>query len=352
MTRPARILVVDDSVVARRIISDILDGEEGIEVVGSAANGRIALAKIPRLAPDLITLDIDMPEMDGLEMLSQVRTLYPSIKVVMLSNLTVQGAAATVESLFRGAADYVTKASGMVSPEAASLYLREQLVPKIRALLGLGGGSTRGSTRKGRHAVDVSAGGPPEVVAIGVSTGGPNALRTVLCALPPDFGVPIVIVQHMPKDFTRYLADRLDAQCSIRISEAENGVLLKPGQAWIAPGGNHMLVEPSEDAYSIITNTGPLVNSCRPSVDVLFSSVVGCFGSGVLAVVLTGMGQDGLHGCEEIHRAGGCIVAQDQASSVVWGMPGQVVAAGIAEATLPVDEIGPEIVRRVEGSQS
>ena len=352
MTRPARILVVDDSVVARRIVSDILDHEEDIEVVGTAANGRIAMAKIPRLAPDLITLDIDMPEMDGLEMLSRVRAQYPDIKVVMLSNLTVQGAAATVESLFRGASDYVTKASGMASTEEASRYLREQLVPKIRAILGL---ARRPAPRKKVRPARVAKRPrktPVEIVAIGVSTGGPNALRTVLGALPKNFDVPIVIVQHMPKDFTRYLADRLEAQCGIGVSEGEDGARLRPGHAHIAPGGRHMKVRKTEDGHAVAIDDGPLVNSCRPSVDVLFESVLENFGPATLAVILTGMGQDGLRTCLDIHRAGGRVMVQDQATSVVWGMPGQVAGAGIAEAILPVEDMGAAIVKHVQGPKT
>lgn len=349
--RPARILVVDDSVVARRTISDILDGEEGIEVVGSAANGRIALAKIPRLNPDLITLDVEMPEMDGLETLSRIRAEFPLIKVVMLSSLTQQGGAATVESLFRGASDYVTKASRMETPEAAQAYLRQQLVPKIRALVGRLEKSTE-VQRSQKVAVVKPVSGPIEIVAIGVSTGGPNALRTVLSTIPSNFEVPIVIVQHMPPDFTRSLAERLDTLCDIRVFEGRTGASLQPGTAWVAPGDRHMEVRRGEDGVTLLTQMGPLENSCRPSVDVLFRSVAQCYGAGSLGVILTGMGQDGLVGCRAIDKNGGCVLAQDEASSVVWGMPGQVVKAGLTEAVFPVDAIGAEVVRCVRSSRT
>ncbi len=348
-TPPTRILVVDDSVVARRIISEILDRETDIEVVGTAANGRIALAKIPRLQPDLITLDIDMPEMDGLATLSEVRSLHPDVRVVMCSNLTLKGAAATVESLFRGASDYVTKASKTGSQESANQYLREQLLPKVRALVGRPGARVPPPSQSTPRVRDRGT-SPIEIVAIGVSTGGPNALRTILGRLPADLTAPIVIVQHMPKDFTRYLAARLDARSAVAVSEARNGEAVLPGKVLIAPGDHHMEVRRTKGATKIITNSGPLVNSCRPSVDVLFHSVAAAFGRATLAVILTGMGQDGLQGSKEIHTAGGRILAQDQATSVVWGMPGQVVNAGIADATLHPEDIGDEIVRRVMGS--
>ncbi len=346
MTRPGpvRILVVDDSVVARRVISDILDGEENIEVVGSAANGRIALAKIPRLKPDLITLDVEMPEMDGLETLSRIRADFPGIKVVMLSSLTRQGGLATVESLFRGASDYVTKASQMESPDAARAFLREQLVPKINALFGVLDSSPP-ARHKRAPIKKVSA--PIALVAIGVSTGGPNALRTVLETIPSDFETPIVIVQHMPPDFTRSLAERLDTLCRIRVFEGRTGAPLNPGTAWVAPGDRHMEVTRSDDGATLVTRFGPMENSCRPSVDVLLRSVVQHYGPATLAVILTGMGQDGLAGCRDIVRTGGRVLAQDENTSVVWGMPGQVVRAGLAQSVLPVDKIGPEIVRCV-----
>ena len=347
--RPTRVLVVDDSVVARRIIWEILDSEESIEVVGSAANGCIALAKIPRLKPDLITLDVEMPEMDGLETLSRIRSDFPSIKVVMLSNLTRQGGLATVESLFRGASDYVTKASEMESPEAARAFLRDQLVPKINALAGR---PEISSPVRRRRVTAKPISVPIEIVAIGVSTGGPNALRTVLEGIPSDFETPIVIVQHMPPDFTRSLAERLDTLCDIRVFEGRTSARVSPGTAWVAPGDRHMEVTRVDDGVTLVTRFGPMENSCRPSVDVLLRSVVQHYGPATMAVILTGMGQDGLAGCRAVDRKGGRILAQDEATSVVWGMPGQVVRAGLAQSVLPVEEIGTEIVRCVRSSRT
>jgi len=346
---PIRILVVDDAVVARRVISEILSDEDGLEVVGTAPNGRIALAKIERLRPDLVTLDIDMPELDGMETLGRIRSDFPSVDVIMVSNLTHRGARVTVDALFLGAADYVTKATQTVSPEAARAHLRNQLVPKIRALfLGRQGGTTPPRARAGsaRNVVPLHL-GKVGIVAIGASTGGPNALADVLETIPRGFLAPVVIVQHMPKNFTAFLAQRLDSRSSLTVREAEDGSVLTPGGAWIAPGDLHIQLRQNGGRVRIATDHGDLVNSCRPSVDVLFRSVATCYGSAALAVVLTGMGQDGLDGCRAIAAAGGRIVVQDQDTSVVWGMPGHVANQGLADTVLPCSEIGPEIVRRV-----
>ena len=341
--------MVDDAVVARRVISEILSEEDGLEVVGTAPNGRIALAKIERMKPDLVTLDIDMPELDGMETLSRIRSDFPGVDVIMVSNLTQRGARVTVDALFLGAADYVTKATRTVSPEAARTHLRDQLIPKIRALfLGRQGGTT-----PPRAAVSSARIGTPDrvkrigVVAIGASTGGPNALANVLGKIPQGFLAPVVIVQHMPKNFTAFLAQRLDSRSSLTVREAQDGSFLTPGSAWIAPGDLHIKLRRTGGRVQITTDDGALVNSCRPSVDVLFRSVATCFDSSALAVVLTGMGQDGLEGSRAIAAAGGRIVVQDQNTSVVWGMPGHVANDGLADTVLPCSDIGPEIVRRV-----
>lgn len=346
---PIRILVVDDAVVARRVISEILIEEDGLEVVGTAPNGRIALTKIERMKPDLVTLDIDMPELDGMETLSRIRSDFPGVDVIMVSNLTQRGARVTVDALFLGAADYVTKATRTVSPEAARAHLREQLIPKIRALfLGRMGGTA--PPRNAQYPAQSGVAGRAAkvgIVAIGASTGGPNALAEVLGKIPKGFLAPVVIVQHMPKNFTAFLAERLNTRSSLTVREAQDGDILTPGNAWIAPGDLHIKLRRNGGRFQIATDDGPLVNSCRPSVDVLFQSVATCFGSSTLAVVLTGMGQDGLNGCRAIAAAGGRIVVQDQDTSVVWGMPGNVANDGLAETVLPCPKIGAEIVRRV-----
>lgn len=347
--KPIRILVVDDAVVARRVISEILDGEPGLEVVGTAPNGRIALTKIERLRPDLVTLDIDMPELDGMQTLERIRSDFPGTDVIMVSNLTQRGARVTVDALFLGAADYITKATRTESPDAARRHLRQQLLQKIHALY-LGRWTKRAAIDSADQTRPAPRSRRPqrvELVAIGASTGGPNALAEVLRELPIGFRVPVVIVQHMPKNFTAFLAQRLDSRCPLRVREAEHGTVLKPGDVWIAPGDLHIKVRSRNGALHLVTDDGPMVNSCRPSVDVLFDSVASTCASSVLAVVLTGMGQDGLEGSRRIIAAGGRVIAQDQQSSVVWGMPGNVAAAGLADAVLPCDAIGAEIIRRV-----
>jgi len=346
---PIRILVVDDAVVARRVISDILDQEDGLEVVGTAPNGKIALTKIDRMKPDLVTLDIDMPELDGMETLRRIRSDFPGIDVIMVSNLTQRGARVTVDALFIGAADYVTKATRTKSPESAREHLREQLLPKIRALYSDRRPATGQRSKDPRRVARPRKGHrvPVGVVAIGASTGGPNALAEVLESIPQGFLAPVLIVQHMPKNFTAYLAKRLDGRCALTVREAEDGSVIETGSAWIAPGDLHIKVEKHAGTFRITTDDGPLVNSCRPSVDVLFDSVARIYGPATLAVVLTGMGQDGLNGSHRISDAGGRIIAQNQSSSVVWGMPGHIAAKGLADAILPCKEIGPEIVRRV-----
>jgi len=353
-SRPTRILVVDDSVVARRVISDVLSEEGDLEVVGTAPNGRIALTKIPRLQPDLVTLDIEMPELDGLETLAAIRATSPKLPVIMISNHTRHGAAVTIEALFLGASDYVTKSIRITSPEEAKQHLRMQLLPKIRALAPPG---TVARDRERRRAATPPVArsrsrSPVEIVVIGASTGGPNALAAVLAGLPADFPAPVLIVQHMPENFTTFLAQRLDGVGPLSVREALAGDRIAAGDVRVARGNFHLEVHATAAGVEIVTTEGPLVNSCRPSADVLFESAVSHYGASVLAVMLTGMGQDGLVGCRRIREAGGQIIAQDKATSVVWGMPGQVAEAGLADVVLPISQIGAEIVRRVGSART
>jgi len=350
--QPIRTLVVDDSVVARRVISEIFAGEPDFEVLGTAPNGRLALTKIERLKPNLVTLDIDMPELDGMQTLAEIRTRFPEVRVIMVSNLTQRGAAVTVEALFNGASDYVTKATRTSSPHEARQLLREQLLPKARAIMG----STAAKPPVSQTAVDAAVqrrrpARPAEIVVIGSSTGGPNALTEILAGLPYDFPAPIVVVQHLPANFTAFLARRLDAAGPLAVREAATGDRVTPGKVWIAPGGRHLEIHARSGGFELTTTDGPLVNSCRPAADVLFRSASTAFGESTLAVVLTGMGQDGLDGCRSIRRVGGQIITQDRETSVVWGMPGQVTEAGLADSVLPISEIGAEIVRRVTAAR-
>jgi two-component system chemotaxis response regulator CheB len=345
---PIRILVVDDSVVIRRLLADTLAGDRALEVIGTASDGRIALAKISLLKPDLVTLDIEMPVMDGLEALREIRKLYPKLPVIMFSTLTERGAAATLDALSLGASDYATKPSNTGSPAAALERIRVELIPKIKALCGLAPLKLLPLPRT-RPALKVRVRSNPriEIVAIGTSTGGPNALAEVLPRIPNDFPVPIVVVQHMPPIFTRLLAERLASHSAIPVEEGGAGVLLSPGHAWIAPGNFHMKVMRAGLSWRLNLNQGPPENSCRPAVDVLFRSVAVAYGANVLGVVMTGMGADGVLGAQDIRDAGGDVIIQDEASSVVWGMPGLVDASGLADAAYPLNRLGVEIARRV-----
>jgi two-component system chemotaxis response regulator CheB len=376
-----RVLVVDDAVVVRKVITETLRRDPDLEVVGVAANGRIALQKIPQVNPDLLTLDIEMPEMDGLATLREVRKLYPKLAVIMFSTLTAKGASATLDALTLGANDYVTKPANVGSVTEAMERLEQELIPKIkihcRSLLA---GEVPGLGRDTFHRVPncpsrldgeiprplASNGtakpvpapplpprpGPIEIVCLGTSTGGPNALAEVFSQLPGDLPVPIVIVQHMPPLFTAMLAERLSAHSSIPCHEGVAGQVLERGHAYIAPGGRHMEVMRPGLRAILRLQDGPPENSCRPAVDVLFRSVAAHYGGAVLGVVMTGMGQDGLRGCELIREKRGHIVVQDEASSVVWGMPGYVARAGYADKTLPLPQIAGEITRRVRESRA
>jgi len=337
-----RVLIVDDSTVARRLLSDALSQEPDLEVV-TAASGAIALAKLSQVNPDAVTLDVEMPDLNGVETLKRLRKAYPKMPVIMFSATTIKGAAATLDALAAGANDYVTKPTGTSGPQEAAAHIRRELAPRIRALC------SRASVAAPVVSVLPPAPKrivPPAIIAIGVSTGGPNALSAVIPALPPAFPLPIVIVQHMPPVFTRLLGDRLGAESALRVQEAEPGMRVLPFNVYIAPGGFHMTVERSAAGLVIGTNTQPHENSCRPAVDVLFRSVAREYGAATLAVVLTGMGSDGLRGCEHVRAAGGRVVVQDEASSVVWGMPGFVARAGLADKVLPLNEVPQELMRQ------
>jgi two-component system chemotaxis response regulator CheB len=354
-----RVLVVDDSVVIRRLVANELAADPALDVVGTAANGRIALSMMPQAAPNLVILDVEMPELDGLATLKELRQTYPRVRVIMFSALTQRGAEATLDALALGATDYFTKPASEGGVEASLKVIREQLIPEIKALFGitvagptavpaLGSPATISATKAGRPPSHVAGPrAPVKVVAIGTSTGGPNALADVFRHLPADLPVPILIVQHMPPMFTRLLAERLSAEFRIRVHEGQSGSVLQPGQAWVAPGDYHMIVVQNGAHVCLQLNQEPPENSCRPAVDVLLRSVAKTYGPSSLTAILTGMGQDGLRGCEHLREAGAQILVQDEASSVVWGMPGSVARAGLADHVLPLSEIGAEIVRRV-----
>jgi two-component system chemotaxis response regulator CheB len=339
-----RILVVDDSVVIRKLVTEALAADLQIEVVGIAQNGRVALDKVKDLKPDAVTMDIEMPVMNGIEAVRALRRTHPRLPIVMFSTLTERGASATLDALAAGASDYVTKPSNVGSFAESQQNIRDQLIPKLKALTG-----TRRAV--GAHRVPIPApatrrprSGAYNVLAIGSSTGGPDALARVLPALPPDLAVPVVVVQHMPPLFTRLLAQRLGQNSRVQVTEAQEGEPLAAGKVMIAPGGQHLTVRRQGATVVAHLTEDPPENFCRPSVDVLFRSVSSLYGDRVLAVVLTGMGRDGAAGAKVIRDAGGEVFAQDEATSVVWGMPGAVAMAGQADRILALERIGPDVV--------
>ncbi len=354
--RKIRILIVDDSVVIRRFITNALGQEPSFEVVGSAANGVLALQRAAELKPDVITLDIEMPEMDGIATVRKLREMSCNAYVIMCSTLTSRGASATIDALMMGANDYVTKPSNSGPMDSALVMLRDELIPKIKQFFE----EKRRAPAPPRPSPPMAAASPRQVaapafltaverkvLAIGVSTGGPTALMEILPMFPATFPLPIVIVQHMPPLFTKLLADRLRSQSSLEVVEATAGMTLKPGRAILAPGDFHMRLKKTAQEVTILLDQAPRENSCRPAVDVLFRSVAEIYSGGVIGVILTGMGQDGLRGVEQLKQKGGYIIAQDQSTSVVWGMPGAIVDAGLADSVLALRAVVPEILRQV-----
>lgn len=351
--RACKVLVVDDSAVIRRTLTAVLNEDPEIRVVATAADGRIALETLAQVPVDVVLLDVEMPNMNGLEALRQMRKTYGKLPVIMFSSLTERGAEATLEALMLGANDYVPKPAGVADLGVAKQCICEELIPRIRQFSGLraspaprvpSGQRGPGTRPVRRHRTRV------EVVVVGVSTGGPVALARLLPAFLVPCPVPVVIVQHMPPVFTRHLAMRLAAD-GLDVLEGQDGHLLKGGQAIVAPGGHHTVLDRNRGRLITRLNDDPPENSCRPAADVLFHSAASVCGGGTLAVVMTGMGRDGLRGCEAIAGAGGVVLAQDEPSSVVWGMPGQVVQAGLADEVWPLDKLGAAILDHVAGAR-
>lgn len=360
---PYRLLIVDDSTVVRGALARLLDAEPDLTVVATAADGQAALAKIDNARPDLILLDIEMPNMDGHQVLAELRRRDSRIPVLVFSSLTRKGALATIEALGLGAADYITKPSQVAGSRISLAQARHEVLTRIRALMGADPNAHRARPRtpplpESRAATATrattstwqqpAAVHPVRVVAIGTSTGGPAALAQLLPELPASFPVPILIVQHMPPMFTAQLARSLDGRSAVRVLEAGDGLRALPGHAYVAPGDFHLevgAVGPAE--LRLRTQRSAPVNSCRPSVDVLFASVALHYGRGALGVMMTGMGLDGLRGSRAVVEAGGHVLAQDEASSVVWSMPGAVVGAGLAGGVLPLAGLAQGIAGRV-----
>ena len=362
-----RVVVVDDSVVIRRLVVQALESDPDVEVVATAANGRLALAKVEQHAPDAVTMDIEMPELNGVEAVRELRKRGHTMPIIMFSTLTERGAAATFDALDAGASDYVAKPSNVGSINESLKAVADQLIPKIRALVprsigrpssraaagGPGAALGRPGAAAPRAVVTLRQAPrrhPVRAVVLGCSTGGPEALSRVIERITEPLPVPLLVVQHMPAVFTRQLAHRLDRLGPSSVYEATHGQVLEPGGVYIAPGDTHLEVEGTAGRYRAKITHGAPVNFCRPSVDVLFRSALSVVGSELLAVILTGMGADGKVGAGAVADAGGTVVVQDEESSVVWGMPGATATAGYAHRVLPISEIGHTISGIVQAS--
>ncbi|MHB8621025.1 MAG: protein-glutamate methylesterase/protein-glutamine glutaminase [Chloroflexota bacterium] len=342
-----KVLVVDDSAFMRNMIAKMLNGVPGITVLASAVDGQDAVDKVKALRPDVVTMDVEMPRMNGLQAVEAIMKHYPT-PVIMLSSLTQEGAMVTIEALEKGAVDFVGKPSGTVSidihrvrDELVNKILRASKVSSIR-LAAMAGPRAARQEPLALPPLRPSATAGHRVVAIGASTGGPKALNELLPRLPGGLPAPVLVVQHMPAGFTRAMAERLDSLSALDVREAADGDLLENGVALVAPGNFHMTVV---RGGRVALTQGPPVHNVRPAVDVLLASVVEAFGSEAIAVVLTGMGNDGAEGAHRIKRAGGRVIVQDEATSVVYGMPRSVVEAGAADIIVPLGKIADEIVK-------
>ncbi len=354
-----RALVVDDTALFRKIITDILKNIPGVEVVGSAHNGRAAMDRIASLKPDIVTLDIEMPEMNGIEVLEELRERRLETSVIVVSTLTLKGGDMTLKALEIGAFDFISKPqSGSMADNMESI--RNALLPivgalakrrDIRSLLThrLPAPQVSPSPRTTPSAPAIRS-GKSEIIAIGVSTGGPNALAMMMPGFPADLPVPVLIVQHMPPVFTASLARSLDAKCAIHIKEAEDKEPITAGKALIAPGGRHMKVEASHDGKTRVVRItdDPPVNSCRPSVDYLFKSVAQHYVGRATGVIMTGMGSDGFEGLKLMKKNGAIVIAQNEQSCVVYGMPKGPVESGIADVVAPLGSLAQQIVKTLK----
>jgi two-component system, chemotaxis family, protein-glutamate methylesterase/glutaminase len=346
-----RVLIVDDDVISRMLLRTILEKESDFRVVGLAPTGERCITNIPLQKPDVVTLDIEMPGMGGIETLKQIRATWPDLPVIMYSSSTEQGAAVTLQALELGASDYVTKPQGRSVDAFPIEAMREKLLPMIR---GLAGGVTKTCPKTKAPKLRANLPGaarrpnnPIDVVTIGLSTGGPNALARVIPKIQGDLPVPLVMVQHMPKAFTGLLADRLNENSGLTVVEGQDGMELNAGTLYIAPGDFHMTVVKDGDVVRLALDQGPKVQSCRPAADVLFKSVDEVYGANTLAVVMTGMGCDGRDGCVALQKSGARVIIQDEETSVVWGMPGSVAEAGAHHGVFPLDDIANAINTQV-----
>jgi len=366
---PIKVLIVDDTVLYRKVIGDILKAEDGIEVVGTANNGKIAISRIKTLKPDLLTLDIEMPLCNGIEVLEYLRENRVDTNAIVLSSLTRKGGDMTMKALELGAFDFIPKPEGGSMAENQA-FIKQTLIPKIKAyarhhsIRSVLSGRKKASTTPTSCPAESSVGTstpkirpvnvkkrtlPSKIIAIGISTGGPNALTRMLPMIQAPIGVPIVIVQHMPPLFTKSLASSLDGKCSLTVKEAEDGETLQNDVVYIAPGGKQMkIIEDASGRGRVkITDDAP-ENNCKPSADYLFRSVASLYKERVTALIMTGMGNDGTKGLRLIKRHGAPVIAQDENSCVVYGMPKEAVNAGVVDISLPLDRIAAETVKTLK----
>jgi two-component system chemotaxis response regulator CheB len=373
---PFRVMVCDDSLTVRAAVCRILESDPAITIIGRAGNGAEAVRLVPTLKPEVLILDIEMPVLDGIAALPQLLKADPQLKIVMASTLTTRGADVAMQALRAGASDYVPKptsaAAILAEGSGAEPGFRHELLAKVKGLGALRRRSVApgaftaernakaaagGTAPPPAHAAHAPAtpftlaragnAGPPRVLAVGSSTGGPQALFALFGGLPKGFPLPVLVTQHMPKTFTPILADHISKLGGMPCAEAVDGETLKPGHAYLAPGDCHMLVEPRKNALVVRLSDSPPENFCRPAVDPMLRSLVAALGGRVLAVVLTGMGHDGLAGARALVGAGGQVLAQDEATSVVWGMPGAVAQAGLAMAVLPLPRLPAKIIELI-----
>jgi len=344
---PIRVLVVDDSATIRNVLSATLGADPDLKVVGTAINGQVALTSIAASPPDLVLLDVEMPVLDGISTLRAIRRTHPKLPVLMFSSLTERGSRATLDALLAGANDYAAKPAAQ-TPEEVAARIRDEVIVKIKQLVPRGGPAVRSAPAVVARPPAPARREPIRGIVIGVSTGGPTALAEVLPAFAASVGVPVLIVQHMPAFFTAQLAERLSKICNASVREAQAGQEIRPGDILLAPGGRHLEIVGDAAAPRVRLTDDPPENSCRPAADVLFRSAARLWGAGTLGVVLTGMGRDGLQGSRQIVEAGGTVIAQDEFTSVVWGMPGEIARAGLADAILPLPQIGVEVALRLK----
>ena len=332
-----RVMLVDDSAVIRGLIARMIEGEPGLRIAASVGNGQMAVDRLKAHPVDVIILDIEMPVMDGLTALPKLLEIKPDVKIIMASTLTEKNAEISLRALQAGATDYVPKPTATREISGSDTF-KQELLEKIRQL-GL----------VSRRAASTPDGGTarPRILAVGSSTGGPQALFQLFKDIRPDINMPVMVTQHMPATFTAILAEHIAKSTGWPCTEAADGVPLEAGHIYIAPGNFHMTVERSGAGMVIRTNQDPPENFCRPSVDPMLRSIAAEFGGAVLTVILTGMGHDGRDGAKVVAEAGGTVLAQDEASSVVWGMPGAVATAGLCEAVLPLNDLGPHVMNKL-----